>query len=151
MSDNEFEIGGRHFKLRKITAFKQFHIVRRIGPILSELLPAMKAGIKTENLSEDEKLDNVAKFAAPIMEGLSKLSNADSELVFFGLLASAEMQQEHGNWANVSTESMLMIQDLELSVLLQIAGRAFMYNLAGFFSVLPQKSRGPTQQPLKGL
>lgn len=143
MTDRDFEIGGRKFKLCKIDAFKQFHIVRRIGPLLSDLLPAMRDADKLKNieaLSEGERLEQVAKFAGPVMNGLSKLSDADSELVLFGLLASVEMQQATGNWSKVASNSMLMIQDLELPVLLQIAGRAFVFNLAGFFGALPQKS-----------
>ena len=143
--DRDFEFGGRKFKLSKIDAFKQFHIVRRIGPILSDLLPAMqgigalqKSG-DSESLSEEQKFKMVEKFAAPLMTGFSKLTDADAEIVLHGLLQSVEVQQAAGNWARVSTGSMLMIQDLELPHLLRIAGQAFMFNLAGFFAALPQK------------
>lgn len=140
MSDRDFEIGTRKFKLCKIDAFKQFHIVRRIGPLLADLLPAMKDVQKmssSDSLSESDKLDQLAKFASPIMTGLSKLSDQDADLVLFGLLASVEIQQGGGNWARVASPTMLMVQDLELPVLLQIAGRAFMFNLSGFFGALP--------------
>ncbi len=143
--DRDFELGGRKFKLYKIDAFKQFHIVRRIGPILADLLPAMKDAAKLQNgvkaiegMTEDQKLDAIAKFAGPVMTGLSKLSDSDAELVLFGLLSSVEIQQSSGNWARVATASMLMMQDLELPALLQIAGHAFMFNLSGFFAALPQ-------------
>lgn len=141
MSDRDFQIGGRNFKLCKIDAFKQFHIVRRVGPMLSDLLPAMKgmSGKNLESLPEDEKLDAISKFVAPIMNGLSKLPDADADLVLFGLLAAVEAQQTTGNWIRISTGSMLMVQDLELPIMLQLAGRAFMYNLSGFFGALPQK------------
>lgn len=42
MSDRDFKIGDREFKLNKIDAFKQFHLVRRVGPLLADLLPAMQ-------------------------------------------------------------------------------------------------------------
>lgn len=143
MTDRDFDIGGRKFKLCKIDAFKQFHIVRRIGPLLADLLPAMKDmgnAKAVENMSESQKLDHFAKIAAPIMTGLSKLSDADADLVLFGLLAAVEVQQAAGNWARVSTGSMLMIQDMELPILLQLAGRAFAFNLSGFFGGLPHQS-----------
>lgn len=143
MSERDFEIGGKKFKLNKIDAFKQFHIVRRIAPILKDLLPLLgefqKVAKNPEGLSETEKLDQFAKLAGPFMEGISKLSDADSDKVLYGLLSSVEMQQDAGNWARVSSDSMLMMQTMELPVLLQIAGRAFMYNLSGFFAGLPQK------------
>lgn len=144
--DRDFEIGGRKFRLGKMDAFRQFHVVRRIGPILSDLLPALKDGVKNpdlSNLSESEKLDGIAKFVTPIMSGLSRLSDADAELVLYSLLGSVEMQQAlSGNWMHIATKGanpILMVQDLELPVLLQIAGRAFVHNLAGFFSALPQQ------------
>lgn len=142
MENNAFSLGGREFKLSKVDAFKQFHIARRIGPILADLLPALSDAKKLQNsdgLPEDEKLDGIAKIAAPIMSGLSKLSDAESELVLHGLLSAVEMKQSTGGWARVSHNNILMVGDLELPMLLQLAGRAFMYNLSGFFSALPQK------------
>lgn len=142
MSDRDFEIGTRKFKLSKIDTFKQFHIVRRIGPILSDMIPAMQSvqRVQSQSISEEAKLEEFGKLATPIMTGLAKLSDADADLVLFGLLCSVEIQQAGGNWARVATPSMLMIQDLELPVMLQIAGKALMYNLSGFFAALPRQS-----------
>ncbi len=138
---NAFEIGSQKFQLSKINAVKQFHIVRRIGPILADLLPAMKdiQRVAKVEMSESDKLDEFAKIAAPLMMGLSKLSDVDADRVLYGLLSSVEAQQATGNWARVATDSMLMLQDLELPILLQVAGRAFAYNLSGFFGALPRQ------------
>lgn len=145
MSDRDFEIGGKKFKLNKIDAFRQFHIVRRLAPLLGELVPAiaqisqqLKSGGGDQ--SEEAKLAQVALIAAPLMHGLSKLTDVDADKVLFGLLSSVEMQQEAGNWARVATDSNLMFQNLELPLMLQVAGRAFMYNLSSFFSGLPRVS-----------
>lgn len=136
--ENGFEIGGRKFKMYKMDAFKQFHIVRRMTPILTEMLPAMKTiSRKKEGQTEEEKLDDLAKFLTPVMEGLSKLSDEDANRVLYGLLSACDIQQTGGNWAKIATDSMLMMQDLELPVLLQAAGKVFMYNLSGFFVGLP--------------
>lgn len=143
MSDRDFEIGGRKFKLNKIDAFKQFHIVRRVGPILADMFPAMIGQSKNKDfdgMSEDQKLDILANFITPIMQGFSKLSDDDANLVLTGLLESVEVQQSTGNWARIASNKMIMIQDFELPAMLQIAGRAFMFNLSGFFNVLPRTS-----------
>lgn len=143
--NNEFQIGDRKFKLGKIDAFRQFHIVRRISPLLADLMPALAAMSKStkknaESMSEDEKLDEFAKLAQPILAGLSKLSDADADYVLFRLLGAVEIHQaEFNSWAKVATDSGLMIQNLELPVMLQAAGRALMFNLSGFFALLPQK------------
>lgn len=146
MSDRDFEIGGRAFKVSKIDAFKQFHIARRIGPILADLMPAMKSAkngkftseAELAKLSEEQKMDLVTPFVQPIMTGLSKLSEADADAVLKGLLTAVEVQQQPTkNWARVVVGDQLMIQDLDLPTMMQLAGRAFMYNLAGFFAAAP--------------
>ncbi len=142
MSDNSFDFAGRKFKLSKINALKQFHIVRRIAPILGELGPMMvqMGKSKKAELSEDDRLDAMAKVIAPIMNGLSKLTDQDANLVLTGLLGAVEMQQSSGNWAKLANGDNLMFDDLELPVMLNAAGRAFVFNMAGFFAVLPQVS-----------
>lgn len=146
MSERDFSIGSKSFKLNKIDAFKQFHIVRRLGPILGDLITSMQGMSKLKTLdtaSETEKLDQIAKLVSPIMNGLSKLSDEDANKVLLGLCSAVEVQQMPvGNWARVGSDAGLMMQDLELPVLLQIAGRAFAYNLAGFFAIAPQVSHG---------
>ena len=141
MSANSFEVGGRKFQLNKIDAFRQFHIVRRIGPLLADLVPAMSgiAKAKVDNLSEEQKLAEFGKVLNPIMQGISKLSDADADYVLFRLLGSVEVQQPQFNnaWAKVATDSGIMMQDLELPVLLTAAGKALAYNLSGFFALLP--------------
>lgn len=140
--NNSFEINGKKFKLLKIDAFKQFHIARRVAPILGDLLPAFKDIQKVQKgeLSESEKLEEFAKILTPLLNGLAKLSDEDSNKVLFGLLASVEVQQDSGNWARVSNDTMVMMQDLELPILLQLAGKAFAFNLTGFFGALPRQS-----------
>ena len=142
---NDFEIGGKNFKIGKLNAFKQFHIVRRISPILADLLPAVKEFQKFQKRKDDEKseaerLDEMAVVLAPILTGFSKLNDADSEFVLLGLLSSVEMKGPGGAWAKISNGTMMMFDDLDLSIMLQIAGRVFVSNLAGFFHVLPQVS-----------
>ncbi len=138
MSERDFEVNGKKFKLGKIDPIKQFHIVRRMGPVMSEILPAamdFNRAQKTLNMEDqDAVFGEAAKVFAPVMVGLSKLSDADADRVLYGLLASVEVQQSTGNWARVANDSMIMMQDLELPVLMQIAGRAFMFNLSGFTS-----------------
>lgn len=143
MVDQNFEIGGKKFKLRKIDAIKQFHIARRIAPLLSEILPVMgqiSKVSKDAELSEEQRFDQFAKIAEPVFNGFSKLSDDDADRLLYSLLYAAEIQQEQGNWAKISNGSQLMFQDLDLPVLLQVAGRAFAYNLSGFFSALPRGS-----------
>lgn len=145
MADNSFQIGDREFKVSKINAMKQYHIVRKIAPILGELLPNLKeiavSKKDVDAMNSEEQFEQIAKIASPIMNGLSKLNDKDSEYVLYSLLAAVEMKQGSGNWARIVTgESTLMFQDLDLATLIQAAGRAFMFNMSGFFAVLQRTS-----------
>lgn len=140
----EFRIGAREFKVRKLDAFFQYHIARRVAPILADLAPVVKDLTAFSNgqfdaLPESEKLDGAMKFAAPVMLGLSKLSDADSEYVLHGLLSAVEVKNGPA-WVKISNGKVLLMQDMELPMLLQIAGRAFGYNMSGFFAGLPSTS-----------
>jgi hypothetical protein len=143
---DEFTIGSQKFKLNRINAMIQFHIVRRIGPLLADLMSTM-AQISKKNvdaLSEDEKLQEFSLIAEPVMRGLSRLSDQDSEYVLYRLLAAVEIHQPQFNvWSVVAkADTGILFQDLEMPVLLQLAGRSLMYNLKGFFSLLPHKGSG---------
>lgn len=127
----EFEVKGLKFKVHKISAFKQFHIVRRLAPILGELGPAMK---KLQGLKGPDLEKNQFDLIQPVMNGISKLSDEDSNHVLLGLLEAAYMKQDSGNWANMVISGQLAFDNLDLGVLLQVAGRAFAFNLSGFFS-----------------
>lgn len=135
MSDRDFEIGSRKFKLNKLDPFKQFHILRRLTPILSDLIPVAQK-LSNGSSTPEQQFESLV----PIMNGISKLSDEDANRVLFGLLSSVEMQQSHGNWAKLSSDTQLMFQDIELPVLMQCAGRAFGFNLKGFLDGLPQAS-----------
>jgi hypothetical protein len=139
---NDFELGGRKFKIGKLNVFKQFHVVRRIAPVLADMLPVMgdlQKATKNNQKSEDEKFQEVASILAPILKGFSKLSDQDSEFVLYGLLSAVEVQLGN-SWTKIATDNLLMVQDFDLPALLQIAGRSFMANLSNFFAVLPQAS-----------
>lgn len=143
MNERDFQIGARKFKLNKINTFEQFHIVRRLLPILGELLPVLGKVQKLGKLDPEKMSEEQLQMFVPVIGGLSKLSDEDANRVLLGLCSAVEMQQQPANnWARVATSAGLMFEDLELPVIMQIAGRAFAYNMSGFFALMPQVSAG---------
>lgn len=144
MVTQSVEIGSRKYNIGKINPLMQFHIVRRMGPILTEFFPIMGQIARTnpEGQSAEQNFEEIAKIASPLIEGLSKLSDKDAEFVLHRLLAVCEMDQrpQFQSWAKVAhPEQGILLQDIELPELLQLAGRAFMFNLKGFFSLVTQQ------------
>jgi hypothetical protein len=141
MSERDFEIKGTSFQVNKIDVFKQYHVVRRLAPILADLLPVMG---KFASMSPDELKQDQFESLAPVLNGFAKLSDADSDYVLLALLSAVAMKQDStGNYAQLVVRDIMMFKDvLDLPTTLQCAGRALLYNLKGFFSALPQVSKG---------
>lgn len=139
MSERDFSFNGRNYKLNKLDAFKQYHIVRRLAPILGDLLPALG------KLSKKKKVEEIGEQEleafTPIFKGFANLSDEDANRVLMGLVEAVEMQQATGNWARIVVNNQLMFQDFEFPELMQLAGRAFMYNLGNFLKLAPQASK----------
>jgi hypothetical protein len=134
-------VAGRVFAISKMDVFKQAHVARRMGPIMAGVIPALQALFASrkefDKLTEEQKLEKLSPLAKPVMDGFAKLSDEDFDYVLHRLIECAEM--ENGKvFSKVFMNGTLMFQDLTLPALLQLAGRVFMYNLAGFFSELPQ-------------
>ena len=115
----DFQINGIDYKAGKLHAKQQFHIVRRLAPILSGVV----------GKGEAEVLSGIA-------EAIASLNDADADFVLFGLLACVERKDPTGGWAKVSVGESLMYQDIDLVVMLQIAAKAFEGNFSGFFQGL---------------
>lgn len=134
-------IGGRVFVLSKMDVFKQAHVVRRVGPIMAGMLPALQGLFEArkdfDSLSEEQKLAKLTPLAEPVMTGLAKLTDEDFDYVLHRLLECAEVDTGKV-LAKVYQNGVLMVGDMTLPIMLQVAGRVFMFNLAGYFSALPQ-------------
>lgn len=109
----DFAINGVNYKAAKLPAIKQFHIVRRVAPLLAGMT------------DKDKALEG-------IMNGIGSLKDEDANYILFGLLACVEREQVGHGWAKVSVGESLMFQDIDLAVMFQIATKAFQENYSGF-------------------
>ncbi len=135
------EVGGRRFLISKVDAFKQFHIARRLGPILTDLLPRMQkiaAAAKLAKADDKNGFSELVEIGVPVINGLSKLSDEDADYVLHGLLSAVQMEQGPA-FVKVYANGVLMIQDLPLNQMLQLAAQAFAHNLGDFFGALPRQ------------
>lgn len=113
----DFAINGVNYKASKLPAIKQFHIVRRVAPLLAGMT------------DKDKALEG-------IMNGIGSLKDDDANYILFGLLSCVEREQVGHGWAKVSVGESLMFQDIDLGVMFQIATKAFQENYGGFLEGL---------------
>jgi len=132
----EFELNGQTYRTGKIDARSQFHIVRRLAPVLGEIAPAAAGG----NMGGLDALP-------PLANAIAKLSDADADYCLFGLLAVVSRKQPQGTgWGPVSTGNTLMYADIDMVGMLQLAWKALEFNMSGFFAALPSDLKEAAQK-----
>ncbi len=123
---SEKEVGGVNYRIGKLDAFKQFHIARRLAPVLTSWAEVTKTQKAPEPGSEMDALK-------PIIDAVSKLSDADTDFVIHTCLAVV-MRRDGERWANVrSSNGMLMYQDITMADMLILVYSVVEENLASFF------------------
>ena len=132
----EFEIGGKNYRADKLPAMQQFHVSRKIAPLVPALIPvfvkvaAMKGGIK-------DNLAAIAEVLQPFADGVASLPDADAEYIFATCLSVVRRRQgEH--WAPVwsSSANATMFDDLDIGSMIPIVVRVIQANLGPFISGL---------------
>lgn len=134
----EFEIGGNTYRSGKMDTFKQFHVSRRLAPVLGGLA-AMAEG----------EADNFAAFLQPIAEAVARMSDADCDFILQSCLGVVQRQQGNA-WSPIYAGggSALMFDDIDLGSMMQIAAKVIQENLGGFFQggVAAMKPQAPIAQ-----
>lgn len=129
----EFEHKGVAYKVGKLDAMRQFHVVRRLAPFLA----ALAGSIKPSQVGDD-----MAGLLEPLAGLLGSMSDADAEYVLMACLSAAERKQAAGGWAKVVAGEQLMFEDIDMAAMLHIAWQVLQHNLSGFFAGLPQGLTG---------
>lgn len=129
MSDPK-TVDGQVYKIGRLNAFEQLHIMRRLAPVLPTL-----AGLVGEPGSDPlERLE-------PLTEAVSKMADSDVDYVIKGCLGAVERQQGPA-WARVVTapgkagdqaSRGLLFDDLSMSAMLQLVYHVLTENLGSFF------------------
>lgn len=131
----EFEQNGKTYKVGKLDARAQFHIVRRLAPVFGELIPALQDG--------KEGFDAIPAMA----KAVAGLSDADTDYCLFGLIGTMSRKQEQGlGWGPVATGNALMYADIDMVGMLQLAWQSLQYNMSGFFAALPSDLQEAVQK-----
>lgn len=127
----EIELNGHTYRIGKLNAMDQFHVSRRIAPIIPTLIPVFlklaQGGGVTGNLAA------LGDAIQPFAEGISTMSDEASEFVLATCL-SVVHRQTGTTWAPVWSKQAraAMFDDMDLSVILNLAIRVIKDSLEPF-------------------
>lgn len=131
-------IKGHIYNIGKLDALKQFHVSRRIAPVLASMgitLTALRQG------SAKFTPEDFAVSLAPVAEVMSNMNDDTVEYVIATCLAVVQRKQGDvagkASWAPVATGAQVMFADIDMLVMLRLIVAVLQENLADFLSELP--------------
>lgn len=145
MSD-PFIVGGVTYRAGKLDAVRQFHVVRRLTPILGCLQGADMKGLM------DGDPEVLAGLLGPVSDAVAGMPDADVDYVLAACLGACQREEASGlGWSAVWNKAAGRPQydDLTMPDMLQLVGRVVAANLAGFTSgTRPTSPAGPVAFPM---
>lgn len=140
---NVFEVGGEKYMAGKMTAFQQFHVLRKLGPVIAKIGPTfmMVPPTVTENaeggatVAPSTTLLDSIQTMGPVLEALSEMSESDCDYVLQRCLSVTKRWQDAAkSWVSVWNEraARLQFEDIDLSSMMKIAIFVLGDSLAGF-------------------
>lgn len=140
MDNLEFEVKENNYRVNRLSAKKQFNIVRRVVPFFGELAPMVSG-------AEDNKNDLGMKALKPLSDALASMSDEASDYVLFGLLECVQRKEKQGlGWSKVCVDGNLMYQDIDMTTMILLAFNSAKVNYQDFFSGITSKLTAANQK-----
>ncbi len=132
------EVNGESYRFGRLDAMKQFHVTRRLLPILAEM--GMSAGTIAQMRGEASEM-GIVGLMGPVMEMISKMPDEDVEYIVRTCLAVVKRQQGEA-WAAVqAANGSLMFADIDMTVMIRLTIEVLKENLDGFFGSPPSAAK----------
>ena len=137
----QFTIKDKTFSAGFMPAIKQFHVVRRLTP----LVDAAKDMLDDKAVKRPMEVQLSDFHLGPIASVLASLPDADFEYIVNACLDVTELKQPDGGFAPVRVKGVVMFP-FDLSTLIGIVWNVLKGNLSGFFGDLGSalSAKGPT-------
>lgn len=141
----EFDLHGKQYRAEKLNAFQQFHVSRKIAPLIPALLPIFLeiARNGSEAMLDEKHLDKFAPMLQNFADGLATLPDSAAEYVMSTCLAVVR-RRHADNWVPIwsSSANAVMFDDInDMGTLLPIVVRVIQGSLGPFISGLLTSQR----------
>lgn len=131
----EITVEGKVYRVGRLNPRKQFHVARRLGPVLLALGKSATVAQETIGMGDDDgDLRKVANAFSPIMDVLSKMSDEDVDYVLTACLSVCELRQGE-TYARVQhPNGELMFDDMTMPTMMRLAVQVIQENMGNFFA-----------------
>jgi hypothetical protein len=133
-------IAGHAYAIGRLDPRKQFHIARRLAPIMEGLVGLLSSG---SSISPETAL-------GPIARQIAGMPDADVDYIISNCLAvcSRESTVHGAGWSPVQiSNGKLMFEDIDMGAMLQLVAAVVQENLGDFFAGLGRTSASEGTSP----
>jgi hypothetical protein len=129
----EVAVGEHVYRIRKLDPMRQFHVVRRIAPLLVSLGFTADGTVKS-------KAQNLLKSLSGPAEALAMMSDADAEYVIHTCLIAVDRKAKNGFAPVIQGGANMFSADMDAGVMLQLVWEVGKENLAGFMATFQSRA-----------
>ncbi|WP_110993115.1 phage tail assembly chaperone [Pseudomonas sichuanensis] len=133
---SEFQLGDNTYRISKLSVFNQWHLSRKVAPIIPTLIPVfvkLQQASGVSPLSGD--LAGMAELITPFADGIANMDNESSEFILSTCLSVVQRKQGDAwvpIWSNKG--AVCMFDDIDLGSMIQLCFRVIKESLGPFFS-----------------
>lgn len=148
MTTNEITIGQHVYRVGALSALEQFHIVRRLAPLMARVstmtaaldaVRHLRAQAPTQEGDTGEVPGEMfAAMVGPILQAAADMPQADADYIILQCLRVCARQQSGGAYAPLVAGDgvTLMFADLQLGDMLQLVKETVARNMGNFFDLV---------------
>jgi len=154
MINAEPVIGGKKYQIGRLNAMQQFHVSRRIAPLLATM------GISFATILQHRTIDveQLIPVLGPVSHVLSTMSDEQTDYIFATCLSVVKRAEKGPGgkdmWAPVSAGALVQYDDINMAQMIAIVVAVLQVNLEDFFKELlaqvEARSSSPSQAPATG-
>jgi hypothetical protein len=93
--ETEFESDGHQYRIRKLSAMQQFHLSRKIAPLIPPLIPVFME--MRDSVEGGDNVDKLSLLLQPFADGLAGMSDAAAESILNTCMSALKRRAEVGD------------------------------------------------------
>lgn len=139
---SHIEISGQKYRAEKMAPRQQFHLLRRLTPLMTSIGGAAM-GLLDETKPKEEVFADIAACIGPMAEQLASMSDETVDYVLDACLTHVQRYEPSGEtWHPIYVPqprgAIRMYQDLDGAGELRLCGEVIRVNLTGFFGQMSE-------------
>ena len=143
----DFIINNIEYRVEKLDAKTQFHLSRKIAPLLPKLLPVfVSISQKDKESILSGNIEELCSVLQPFTDSLAEIPDEQASFIYDTCLQNV-MRKTGKDYAKVVSGNSSMFHDIDLDVTIQIVIKVIWYNLGSFISGLLSKASDEQSSP----